>query len=122
MLQQLGRSLLDGGVKQGQMDRQVGVFVSDFHKNLSHLNRNGQFFPTFPYKSLFLGLPRLHLAAYELPQEPPSLVGRTQADQESIALPYEGGDYFGHGFPPMFLMVLVLTSYSITRVAPSKWP
>ena len=48
--------------------------MGDFHEHLPHLNRDCQFLPALPDKSLLLGLPRLHLTAYELPQKPPGLV------------------------------------------------
>ena len=96
MLQLSGRSLRDGGMKQGQVDGKVGIGVDDLHEGLPHRHPDVQLLPALPDQGLLPGLPRLHLSAHELPKQPPGLVGRALADEEGLPLPDQGRHYFCH--------------------------
>ena len=64
VLQFLRDALTDGSMEQGQMNRQVGVFVDHIYKHFAHIQCDGQFFPAFPDECLLLGFTRRYLAAH----------------------------------------------------------
>lgn len=96
VLQLLGHAFPDGGVKQGQVYRQVGVFMGHIHEYFAYVQCNGQFLPALPDESLLFCLTRLHLTAHELLQKAPGLVGRALADHEFVLASNQSCYYFGH--------------------------
>lgn len=48
VFQFLGLSLRNGGVIEGQMNGDIGIFMNGFHKNIPYGNGDPQFFLTLP--------------------------------------------------------------------------
>ena len=94
MLQQFGRSLLDGRLKKVQTHRDIRIHVGHFHKQLPNGQADIQFFPAFPAKSLRMTFSGFHLAAYEFPKQTPGLVGRSLADHKPVFLPDQRCHHF----------------------------
>ena len=55
-------------MEERQVYGEVGVFMDNLHKNLSHGQGDIQLFPALPDQGLRPGLAGLHLAAHKFPQ------------------------------------------------------
>ena len=97
VLQLPGLSLRDGGVKEGEMHRQIRIDVGEFCEDLPHPDGDAQLLPALPDQGFLFGLPRFHLTAHELPEESPGLVGGPLAGQEPVSPPDQRRHHL-HGF------------------------
>lgn len=56
-----------GAAEEFQVDRLLGIRVGNLGEQVAHGNRDPKFLADFPNQTLLWGLPRLALAARELP-------------------------------------------------------
>ena len=117
VFQFLWDALSDGSMEQGQMDRQVGVFVDHIHKLFAHIQCDGQFFPAFPDECLLLGFAWLYLSAHKLPQQPSGLMCRALADHKLVLIPnqscyYFCGTFWAHGNNSLCFLLTLPGLYS----------
>ncbi len=80
--------------------------------------RYGKFFLALADERLFFGFSRLNFATNELPKETSHLVRRALAYHEFIALPDEGGYYFGHfSFPHYTVSLMKFSTITFIFIA-----
>ena len=96
MLQQLNGTAFNLGVKQREMNRDIGVLVYHIHKDISYGDSHSQLFPALPNESFFLCFTRLNFTADILPQQPSCFIIRPLTDQEFFSIPYQRCYYFGY--------------------------
>ena len=81
-------------MEQGKANEHVGIFMNNLHELIPNIDGNGQFLGAFPGKGLLHGLSRLYFTAYKFPQQSPCLMGRTLANQKTVAVPNERRYHF----------------------------
>ena len=84
MLQLPGLSLRDGGVKEGEMHRQIRIDVGEFCEDLPHPDGDAQLLPALPDQGFLFGLPGSTLPPTNSQRSPRALwAGRWQARNRS---------------------------------------
>ena len=105
MLQPLGLLPGERRGKQGQVDGEVRVGVGEFQHRAVNRHRHPQLLLAFPDQSLGFRLPRLYLASYKLPQQPPGLMSWTLADHKLVLIPDQCCNDFGHLLSPVLYFI-----------------
>ncbi len=90
MLQIVRSADSNGGIKQGQTNREVRVGMQYLHKNISNREGDTQLLPALADEGLLFNFPRVHLAPNKLPQHSSGFMGWALADQEPIPVPNQG--------------------------------
>ena len=91
--------------------------MRDFHKQVTYPDRDTQLILTFPYRGRGVGLTGFQLVANELTFY---LVSRKLAGKETVTVPYQCCNDFGHIFT-VFMKSVSIISYFSGKSNIRKW-